>query len=287
MGHKQRHRFTNACFSEKQNIFDELALRLHSEIPFKERAFPWVIAYDIESYFHRSLETRANTSIECSHEILSVSVSSNIEDDICFVTDGNSYELVHKMVLHLEYLTNIAFEKSLIYYKRIITLLDEAMQNNLEPSFQEHDFPKCHPNNYAKNSITNLKQRFLEHIKVVPVVGFNSGKYDMNVFKSELLSILLNCDQIGHVIKDGNNFKCLQTTRYRFPDCCQFIAPGYDYRSYLKSFNCNLEKGYFPYEYIDSLDKLDEMVFPSRQNFFSGLSKELISDADYYQTITI
>jgi hypothetical protein len=41
------------------------------------------------------------------------------------------------------------------------------------------------------------------------------------------------------------------------------------------------QKGVFPYEYIDSMEKLDEMCIPPKEKFFSLLTNEGISDKDY------
>ena len=42
-----------------------------------------------------------------------------------------------------------------------------------------------------------------------------------------------------------------------------------------------LRKGVFPYEYVDSFERLDEQQLPPREAFFSRLRGEEISEADY------
>lgn len=281
--HKKRHKFKRKCFTKKSTIFDELELRLKTKIPFSERIFPWFVTYDIESYFSAVDDSTANTEIYNRHEILSVAVSSNInESDVCFVNDVKTLNLVELFVMHLSKLVDEAFGLCCIRYQRIIQLLDSEIANSNEPDLFGHDHPKCNPSTFAHNSLGNLKQRFLDHIKIIPVVGFNSGKYDTNVFKQELLQCLLDRDVTGFIIKDGNNFKCLQTRRFRFLDICQYIAPGFSYRTYLESYNCSDSKSYFPNEHIDSLNRLEEKVFPSKEKSSSKLGKAVISDQDYH-----
>ena len=280
--HKQRHRFRKECFSKKKTIFDELEIRLGIEIPFSERAYPFFATYDIESYFKPTEIASDKTDVFACHEILSVAVSSNInQTDVCFVNDGNTLDLVRLFIFHLNLLSKEAYEKSLIHYAPIIQAIDTHIQNSTEPELFDHDHPKCNPYAFQKNSLQNLKQRLLNHIHVLPVVGFNSGRYDLDVFKEELLQCLLECDTIKLVIKDGNNYKCLQSSKFRFLDVCQYIAPGFDYRTYLKSYNCANLKGFFPYEYITSLDCLTETHFPPKSQFSSKLSITQISDDDY------
>ena len=47
------------------------------------------------------------------------------------------------------------------------------------------------------------------------------------------------------------------------------------------TFNLMLRKGVYPYEYIDSWDKIEEIKLPPRQAFFSKLNMEGINDNDY------
>ncbi|KAG5316648.1 SETMR methyltransferase, partial [Acromyrmex insinuator] len=46
-------------------------------------------------------------------------------------------------------------------------------------------------------------------------------------------------------------------------------------------------KGVFPYEYIDSVDKLDETSLPSRELFYSSLIDETASDDDYQHATNV
>ena len=42
-----------------------------------------------------------------------------------------------------------------------------------------------------------------------------------------------------------------------------------------------LRKGIYPYEYIDSLERLDETSLPSKEAFYSSLNMEGITIVDY------
>ena len=42
-----------------------------------------------------------------------------------------------------------------------------------------------------------------------------------------------------------------------------------------------LRKGVYPYEYIDSWEKIDENRLPSKKDFYANWSLEDISDKDY------
>ena len=54
-------------------------------------------------------------------------------------------------------------------------------------------------------------------------------------------------------------------------------------RSYIEQakFNLITRKGVFPYEYMDSFDRFEETQLPPKENFYSSLTDESISDSDY------
>ena len=88
-------------------------------------------------------------------------------------------------------------------------------------------------------------------------------------------------DKTRFVIKRQNTFMCISTEKLKFLDICNYLAPGFSYDKYLKAYGCELQKGQFPYEYMDDLRKLDEHVLPPQETFYSKLKNEGISDDDY------
>ena len=49
----------------------------------------------------------------------------------------------------------------------------------------------------------------------------------------------------------------------------------------LNSFVLPLQKGVYPYEYMDSWEKIDETALPSKEAFYSNLNLDNMSDEDY------
>ena len=149
------------------------------------------------------------------------------------------------------------------------------------------------------NDLTRLLSELHAYVKKVPVVGFNSQKYDINVMKAELFRRLKALDvddgeivtddddddvdtkSKGFIVKKNNTFPCVETARLRFLDICNFIAPGYSYDKYLKAYKCEQQKGFFPYEWMDGLNKLKDERLPPRDAFYSRLKKKGISERDY------
>ena len=46
-------------------------------------------------------------------------------------------------------------------------------------------------------------------------------------------------------------------------------------------------KGCYPYEWVDSDDKLNYKVLPERDNFYSTLTKESINDVNYNHAVNV
>ena len=71
------------------------------------------------------------------------------------------------------------------------------------------------------------------------------------------------------------------TKKLKFLDIINFLEPGYSYDKYLKAYGCELQKGHFPYEYMDGIGKLEDSALPPQEAFYSRLKNEGISDEDY------
>jgi hypothetical protein len=85
---------------------------------------------------------------------------------------------------------------------------------------------------------------------ILPVVGFNYGKYDVNAMKVYLFAELVKSQTIKHTVKRNNNFVCIKTDALKFLDTTSYMAPGFSYSQYLKAYERTEEKGVFPYEWM-------------------------------------
>jgi hypothetical protein len=83
------------------------------------------------------------------------------------------------------------------------------------------------------------------------------------------------------LVKKVNSMTCMESRSFCFLDICNFLAPGGNYASYVKSYGCALQKGYFPYEWVDSLKKLNYRSLPPIESFYSKLRNESISVEEY------
>ena len=74
---------------------------------------------------------------------------------------------------------------------------------------------------------------------------------------------------------------CLKTNFLKFLDITNYMAPGFSYDQFLKAYECEQTKGFFPYEWIDGLDKLNEASLPPHEAFYSTLKNQNISAEEY------
>ena len=160
----------------------------------------------------------------------------------------------------------------------------------------------------AARNKCNLKCRKL---KVLPVIFHNLQGYDAHLFIKQLYRLEgdLECipsteekyisfnkkikvDEINGVdisfeIRFIDSFKFLQTS---LANLVSNLSPDdFHITKHVFKLNTSLltRKGVYPYDYVSSLDKLSETCLPPREEFYSKLNDEDISDEDYQQAINV
>ena len=78
-------------------------------------------------------------------------------------------------------------------------------------------------------------------------------------------------------------YNCKQRYRKKFnKEQIKIFASTYDFcNNDLNKFVLLLRKGVYPYEYADTWEKFSKISLPSKENFYSNLNMEDISDIDY------
>ena len=253
-------------------------------VPEALRFYPFRATFDFECFFDRDNVPADSDKVHwiARHVPLSVSLASNVpglEPAQCYVTDGDSDKLVADMMSHLHAVSDAAFESLKPSYESVLNEL-EARKEEWDDAESEANTEEEENEKESKtNPFNTLAGQLLGWLRQLPVVGFNSGKYDLNVVKKFFIPLLIHNN--AAVIKRQNTFMCFSTTNLKFLDVTQYLAPGVSYDKYLKAYGCELQKGHFPYEYMDDLHKLEDRVLPPQSAFFSRLKNEGISNDDY------
>ena len=162
----------------------------------------------------------------------------------------------------------------------------------------KHHFHYLRENNYAGTlcSSCNLKLRTLHHLSVV----VHNLSYDLSLILKEY-----NEDRFDFNVnkKDGMRFYSASVGKLKFVDSCNMLKGSLSnlamhhilnkgdltiVKESLKQCStesqellCSTGKQYFPYEYLDSIEKLQETSLPPISEFYSSLTDSHISIADY------
>ena len=251
------------------------------------RYYPYRATFDFECYFDGENIPTNTDHVEwiARHVPLSVSVASNVpgyEPAQCYITDGDSDKLVADMMRHLHTISDAAYDALLPSYVDVLTDLDarkHAWEEETKEAEEEDEEEEAENGKKTVNPYKTLENELQVWLHQLPVVGFNSGRYDLNAIKKFFVPLLIHNN--AAVIKRQNTYMCLSTDQLKFVDICNYLAPGVSYDKYLKAYGCELQKGHFPYEYMDDLQKLEDRVLPPQSVFFSRLKNEGISNDDY------
>ena len=254
------------------------------------RYYPYRATFDFESYFDRDNVPADTNTLQWSarHVPLSVSVASNVpghEDAQCYITNGDSDKLVADMMSHLHAVSDAAFESLKPSYESVLDKL-KMLKEEWDSAEEECGLEEAeNEDEVARKNRTNPFKKLLDQLfswlRQLPVIGFNSGHYDLNVIKKFYIPYMVKNNDIQFVIKRQNTFMCFSTPKLKFLDVTQYLAPGVSYAKYLTAYGCELGKGHFPYEYMDGIGKLEDRALPPQAAFLSQLKNEGISDTDY------
>ena len=117
--------------------------------------------------------------------------------------------------------------------------------------------------------LKQVRKKWINWVNQVPVFGFNSRKYDLNLVKE-------------YFIKTLYSYMFLTTPMFKFLDVKNYLAPGLSYVGWCKANGCMMEKLVFPYEWLDYYNKLSHVGPVEYENFYSKLRGGFTITPDEY-----
>ena len=299
--------YETGVFAPPRNVFDDALRDTGIRAPDDVRFGKYFLTFDIEAMLPaKNLPANTDTTtFHSEHQLLSVSVCSNVpgfREPKCFVRTDTEEECVRRFV---DYANDVAIEAeklNLVAAKRYLRTVRDFVKRreDYESEFADERFSNKRV--YDKRAhLGDLEDRVRRHLRCVPIISFNGARYDINVIKAPLMKCLAQTDvddsssssssasedededrsPIEYVVKKQDSMTCVQTERLRFLDITNFISPGFTYDSYLKAYGARQQKGFFPYEWVDCLEKLDVTTVPPVDAFYSRLRKQSLSPEDY------
>lgn len=73
----------------------------------------------------------------------------------------------------------------------------------------------------------------------------------------------------------------LKTDFLKLLGISNYVAPGFSYDQFVRAYECEQTKGFFPHEWVDGLDKLNETSLPLHAAFYSSLKNANITEQEY------
>ncbi|XP_073254267.1 uncharacterized protein [Porites lutea] len=144
-----------------------------------------------------------------------------------------------------------------ISYKRILGDFDAYQENGSgctelkEDKVRDH----CHFTGNYRGAAHNKCNLMCKKPRILPVIFHNLQGYDAHLF----------IKQLACLPDDFHNTK----------------------QVFKKNVNLLTRKGVYPYDYVSSLEKLSETQLPPKEEFYSKLNDEDISDDDYQHAINV
>ena len=131
-------------------------------------------------------------------------------------------------------------------------------------------------------SLENLYGKFEGYCKELAVLGFNSAGYDITLIKKFLFKELCeHGEQPTFTVKKAGKYPCIKTEHLKFMDILQFLAPGYNLKSFSKAFGVNEQKSFFLYDYFTHADQLEETTLPHNETFYSTIKNCNVLEEEY------
>ena len=229
---------------------------LHDKLPPKRNeTYPHAIVYDFESYQDKTkaCNPTPDLSYESEHVPISVSIADTINTEPEYICSRDPAELVRLFYQSME--------------QRQIILKQDAEEGYL-PSDLEY-LPK------------KQQERIKQWCGQVPMLGFNSGRYDLNLIRKHFL-IHLGEEKVDSGEKQGQ-IMYMKTSKFNFLDVTNYLSPGISYDRWVKTYGVSQTKSWLRYEWFDSADKLDYKGLPPYRCWFSQLKNSFVLTPEEYE----
>ena len=263
--------FFGIKYTSEQKLFKNLAIIDFESIDVQEETFR---------------DTNTTTWIR-KHVPISVSISLNLVDEPIFICNSDPHHLVASFIGALENLASKSKAKMKNLFPDIETTISNKLGSVLEKITQHHNrresarFDKsqddcdneiCASTQFLqnqKNQIIDLQETLERYCNFLPLFHFNSVNYDLNLIKTYLPLIVVNERDIeSTVIKKANKFITFIFDDIQLLDIMTFLVGAKNLDSFLKAYKTSETNGFFPSEWFDHLDKMQNAELPLYDAFY-------------------
>ena len=245
----------------------------------KFKPYPYFIVFDFEALCKKIHETQTEElTITAKHIPVSVAINDNLTNEPVFIIDKDPEKLLGKFFeIVLQKAT--AIEEAVSLSNSVI-----GVYKKLQGEEDEHE-DEIGGYLIGKEMVRlpgKVEKLYINWVKQVPVFGFNSGRYDLNMIKEYFVKKLAEISDVN-VAKKENCYMFLSTPNFKFLDIKNYLAPGLSYDAWCRAYGCELQKLAFPYEWFDSFNKLNHKGPVKYEDFFSSLKGGITISQEEYQ----
>ena len=304
-----KHIYPKNVYQFRETLFDKLD-SFGIQYTDDQKLFTNLAVFDFESICipEEKFKNTETTTWIGKHVPIAVSITSNLIAKPIFLCNSNPRDLVESFIDAVEGLATQS--KAQMKFKileietaikskltRILESLNERRCRNQRVfEFEDHCFEDDNQENDAstqflqmqKNQLIELQEHLERFCNVLPVFGFNSSKYDINLIKSYLLPILINERNMEpKLIKKANQFVSFKFGDVQLLDFMNFLGRATSLDSFLKAYKTAETKGFFPYEWFNCPQKMNNSELSPYDAFFSKLRNVNPLEKDYldYQNL--
>ena len=162
----------------------------------------------------------SDLTINSFHIPISVAINNSLTQEPIFFHNRDQERLIEKFVAEL--------------VRRQEVIFDEVVKTY--PTVDEDSLP------------SGVRSTWTNWLSKVPVFGFNSGKYDLNMVKYYFVKTISNFSEVKVAKKDDNSYMFLITLWFKFLDGSNYLPPVLSYDRWCKANGCEMQKLVFPYE---------------------------------------
>ena len=225
------------------------------------RPYPYFIVHDFEVLHKKMDESQTEElTITSRHVPMAAAINDNLTNEPVFIVDQDQGNLIN------------SFMEDLKERQRKIAQMVEC----LYPQPESAEDGKEDGKEKKENPI------WRNWVNQVPVFGFNSGRYDINMIKEYFVKDLAIISDVN-VAKKENSYMFLSTPNFKFLDIKNYLAPGLSYDAWCRAYGCELQKLAIPYEWFDSFNKLNHKGPVKYEEFYSSLKGSITISQEEYQ----
>ena len=213
------------------------------------KTYPHAIVYDFESYQDTSKAVRPTSDLfyESEHVPISVSLADTLNPEPEYIVSRDPVELIRLFHQSLE--------------RRHTAIVADVVDKFPLPDID--GIPEKQGDEIVK------------WVYQVPVLGFNSGHYDLKLIRQHFIPLLAQDPGTFAAEKNGR-IMFINTPKFKFLDVLNYLGPGITYEKWVKTYGATLAKSCLPYEWFDSPDKLDFPGLPPYMAWYSKLKGEYV-----------